>query len=137
MDANANVIEEVDNSANVLTRYAQSLDIDQPLAEYRAGTVSYYEQDAINSVTSLSNSAAALADTYTYDTFGKLTVSTGPLTNPFEFTGRNFDIETGISYYRARYYDKSLGRFITEDPNRVHRRSEFLSLRVQQSRRSE
>src|SRR6202167_3467845 len=58
MDRNANVIEEVDNAGNVLARFTQSLDIDQPLAEYRSGTTSYYEQDGINSVTSLSNSAA-------------------------------------------------------------------------------
>jgi RHS repeat-associated protein len=116
MDRNANVIEEVDNAGNVLARFTQSLDIDQPLAEYRSGTTSYYEQDGINSVTSLSNSAAALASTYTYDAFGKLTASTGTLTNPFQFTGRNYDTETGISYYRARYYDENLGRFITEDP---------------------
>src|ERR1700679_46801 len=75
MDRNANVIEEVDNAGNVLARFTQSLDIDQPLAEYRSGTTSYYEQDGINSVTSLSNSAAALASTYTYDAFGKLTAS--------------------------------------------------------------
>ena len=47
MDRNANVIEEVDNSGNVLARYTQSLQIDQPLAEFRSGTTNYYEQDSI------------------------------------------------------------------------------------------
>jgi RHS repeat-associated protein len=116
MDRNANIVEEVDNAGNLLARYTQSPDIDQPLAEYLSGTTNYYEQDGISSVTSLTNSAAALASTYTYDAFGNLTASTGTLTNPFRFTGRNFDTETGISYYRARYYDESVGRFITEDP---------------------
>ncbi|MGB8061505.1 MAG: RHS repeat-associated core domain-containing protein [Candidatus Sulfotelmatobacter sp.] len=116
IDPNGNAIEEVDQSGNILARYAQSLAIDQPLAESRSGTISYYQQDGISSVTSLSNSAAALAITYTFDSFGKLTASTGTLTNPFQFTGRNLDTETGISYYRARYYDESVGRFITEDP---------------------
>src|SRR5208337_2357623 len=69
----ANVIEEVDNGGSVLARFTstQSLGVDQPLAQLRSGTVSYYEQDGIGSVTSLSNPAGTLANTYTYDTFGK------------------------------------------------------------------
>jgi len=53
---------------------------------------------------------------YAYDSFGKLTASTGTLTNPFQYTGREFDQETGIYEYRARYYDPSAGRFVSEDP---------------------
>jgi RHS repeat-associated protein len=36
--------------------------------------------------------------------------------NPFMFTGRQFDIETGLYYYRARYYNPYLGRFLQTDP---------------------
>ena len=36
--------------------------------------------------------------------------------NPFLFTGREWDSELGLSYYRARYYRPSLGRFISRDP---------------------
>ena len=71
---------------------------------------------ALGSVTSLSNSAGVLANTYTYDSFGKLTASTGTIVNPFQYTAREFDQETGAYYYRARYYDQNLGRFISEDP---------------------
>jgi RHS repeat-associated protein len=114
--AGANVIDEVDNNGNVLARYTQGKGIDQPFAELRSGTASYYEQDGIGSVTSLSSSAGALANTYTYDSFGKLTGFTGTLTNPFQYTGREYDSETGIYDYRARYYDQNVGRFISEDP---------------------
>ncbi len=38
------------------------------------------------------------------------------MTNPFRYTGRDFDTETGLFYYRARYYDPGLGRFVGEDP---------------------
>ena len=65
-----NLMEEVDSSGNVLARYTQSGLIDEPLSELRSGTTSYYEQDGINAVSSLSNSAGALANTYTYDSFG-------------------------------------------------------------------
>jgi len=71
------LIEEVDNTGNVLTRYTQSKGIDRPLAQLRSGTTSYYQQDGLGSVTSLSNSAGALAGTYTYDSYGKATASTG------------------------------------------------------------
>ena len=37
-------------------------------------------------------------------------------TQPFTFTGREYDPETGLYYYRARYYDASTGRFISKDP---------------------
>ena len=111
-----NAIEELDNSGNILTRYAQASEIDEPLSEVRAQTTSYYERDGINSVTSLSNGAGALANTYIYDTFGNLTASLGSITNPFRYTGREFDPETGIYEYRHRYYDTLAGRFISEDP---------------------
>ena len=113
-----NVLEDVDNSGNVLARYTQGPGTDQPLAEFRSGTTSYYQQDALSSVTSLTNSAGALANTYSYDSFGKLTASTGTIINPFQYTGREFDPETGIYEYRARYLDQSVGRFISEDPVR-------------------
>jgi RHS repeat-associated protein len=112
----ADLLEEVDGSGNVLARYTQGPGIDQPLANLRSGTTSYYQSDDLGSIGSLSNSAGALAKTYTYDSFGKLTASTGTLANPFQYTGREFDPETGLYYYRARYYDWDLGRFLSEDP---------------------
>jgi RHS repeat-associated protein len=112
----ANVLEELDTSGHVLARYSQGAGIDQPLAELRSGTTSFYEADGLGSITSLSISAAALVNTYTYRTFGKLSVSTGTLTNPFQYTARDLDGESGFNYYRSRYYDQNTGRFINEDP---------------------
>jgi RHS repeat-associated protein len=111
-----NLLEEIDNVGNVLARYTQNMEIDEPLAELRSGTISYYQQDGLGSSTSLSNSSGALANTYTYDSYGKLTASSGGISNPFQYTGRELDIETGIYYYRARYYDQNMGRFVSEDP---------------------
>ena len=36
--------------------------------------------------------------------------------NPYMFTGRRFDLETGLYYYRARYYNPYIGRFLQTDP---------------------
>jgi RHS repeat-associated protein len=66
-------------------------------------------------VTSLTNSSGTAAQTYTYDSFGNVTASSGSLTNPFQYTGRELDPETGLYYYRARYYDAHAGRFMSED----------------------
>lgn len=114
----ANVIQEVDQSGNVLARYSQDSEIDRPLAEVRSGATSFYHQDGLGSVTSLSQSSGTLANTYRFDTFGNLTLSTGAIVNPFRFSGREFDTETGLGYYRARYYDPQIGRFLSEDPKR-------------------
>jgi RHS repeat-associated protein len=111
-----NVLEEVDSSGNVLARYAQGPGIDAPLSQLRAGTTSYYEQDGIGSATSLSDGSGVVSKTYAYDSFGKLTASTGTVTNPYQYAGREFDPETGIFYYRARYFDPLTGRFLSEDP---------------------
>jgi RHS repeat-associated protein len=110
-----NVIEETNASGTVVARYTE-WNIDEPLAMLRSSTTSYYEADGLGSVTSVSNAAGSLAQTYTYDSFGNQTASSGSLTNPFRFTGREFDTETSLYYYRARYVDPATGRFFSEDP---------------------
>ncbi|HLG94741.1 MAG TPA: hypothetical protein VKX49_00375, partial [Bryobacteraceae bacterium] len=65
------LIEETNASGGVVARYAQQgLNIDEPLAMLRSGTTSYYQVDGLKTVTWLSNTAGALAQTYTFDSFG-------------------------------------------------------------------
>jgi RHS repeat-associated protein len=70
----------------------------------------------LGSITSLTDSNGAAVNTYAYDAFGNQTASTGSLANPFRYTGREFDSETGLYYHRARYYDPQARRFLSEDP---------------------
>jgi RHS repeat-associated protein len=111
-----NLLEQVDQSGSVLARYTQGDGIDNFLAMLRSGTTSYFQTDALGTVTSLSNSAGTIANTYSYDSYGKLIASSGTITSPLQYTGREFDSETGLYYYRVRYYDPTLGRFLNEDP---------------------
>jgi len=109
-----NLIEETNSSGASVARYSQGLNIDEPLVMLRSGTTSYYQADGLGSLTSLSNTSGALVSTY--DSFGNLVASSGSLVNSFRYTGREFDTETGLYYYRARYYDPATGRFLSEDP---------------------
>ena len=49
-----------------------------------------------------------------YDAWGRLEI--GATASGYAFTGREWDAETGLNYYRARYYDPQAGRFISTDP---------------------
>jgi RHS repeat-associated protein len=111
-----NLVEETNSAGAVVARYSQGLNIDEPLAMLRSSATSYYNADGLGSITSLSNAAGALAQTYAFDSFGKQTASSGSLKNPFQYTARESDSETGLYYYRARYYNPQLQRFISEDP---------------------
>src|SRR3989475_10389981 len=68
-----NLVEEANASGAVVARYSQGLNIDEPLAMLRSAETSYYHADGLGSVTSLSNAPGALAQTYTFDSFGKPT----------------------------------------------------------------
>lgn len=110
-------VEEIDPNGNLLARYTDGERIDEPLAESRSGSASYYEADALGSITSLTGSSGTIANTYNYDAFGNLFASTGTTTNFLRYTAREVDAETGIYYYRRRYYDSGIGRFTVEDSN--------------------
>ncbi|RLB64022.1 MAG: hypothetical protein DRH08_10290 [Deltaproteobacteria bacterium] len=53
---------------------------------------------------------------YEYDSFGNQHDMKNRIKQPSGYTGREHDRETGLRYYRARYYDGEVGRFISEDP---------------------
>lgn len=115
-----NLIEETGSTGTVVARYLQGLNIDEPLAMLRSSATSYYEADGLGSITSLSNSSGSIVNTYSYNSFGSLLSSTGSVVNPFRFTARESDSESGLYFYRARYYDQSTGRFLSEDPSRIN-----------------
>jgi len=111
-----NITEELGLGGNLLARYTQGAGIDEPLALIGPGGTYFYHPDGLGSISSLTDTTGNLAASYIYDSFGNLTASTGTITNPFKYTGREFDSESGLFYYRARYYDPGEARFQSEDP---------------------
>jgi RHS repeat-associated protein len=67
-------------------------------------------------VLNLTDSGGNSVKSYTYKGFGEIYSETGSLVQPFKFTGREYDPESGLYFYRARYYDPRAGRFLTKDP---------------------
>ena len=110
-----NPILELDSTGAPVTRFIQGGGVDEPLAQMRGASATFYEQDGLRSVTSVTDLTPAIRNSYIYDAFGNPTVLSNGGTNPFEYTGREYDAETGLQYYRARYYDSIRGHFISED----------------------
>ncbi len=106
------VLEERDGAGALTAAYVQGLG---PIAQVRAGGVSYYGLDGLGSVRALTDPAGAVTDTYDYDAFGELLASTGSTPNDFRFAGEQLDANVGFYYLRARYYDPHVGRFTTAD----------------------
>ena len=59
---------------------------------------------------------ADTVQTYEYSVYGQVAAEDPNHPNPYMFTGRRFDVEIGLYYYRARYYDPFTGRFLQTDP---------------------
>jgi RHS repeat-associated protein len=105
------------DGANVLqARYTHGPGIDEPIAVTKSGSTFFYHQDGLGTVTDLTDSAGATAKSYNYDAYGTILDQTGTMEQPYTYTGRELDAETGLSYYRARYYDPARGRFLEKDP---------------------
>ncbi len=73
----------------------------------------YFHTDALGSILRHSTSAGSVIQTITYDAWGSLQSG---VAGPFGFTGREWDQDVAMSYYRARYYAPSQGRFVSQDP---------------------
>jgi len=85
----------------------------------------HYLKDGLGSVTGVTTDTGSLVQRYVYSSFGKLLKTVDGsglegsplLKTSYTYTNREFDEETGLYYYRARYYDSHSGRFMQEDPH--------------------
>jgi RHS repeat-associated protein len=114
------LVQEVGSGGDA--SYFRTLRIDEALARTDpTGTVTYLS-DSLGSTLALTDALGSTATEYTYEPFGETTGSGSPSPNAFQFTGREND-GTGLYYYRARYYNPAMARFLSEDRSTlpVHR----------------
>lgn len=91
--------------------------VDAPHAMRRGsiGSTYYHARDAEGDVTGLFDGAGTLVNTYAYAPFGQAESTSEQVPNALRFKGREYDLETGLYYMRARYHDAHTGRFVSED----------------------
>jgi RHS repeat-associated protein len=105
-----------DGSGAQKSRYLYGTQIDQVLAEESGAQLHWFLTDHQGTVKDVVDNAGIAIDHVTYDSFGRIVGQTSLIELRFAYTGREWDGETGQYYYRARYYDDAVGRFISEDP---------------------
>jgi RHS repeat-associated protein len=86
-----------------------------PLEQINGSTALWLHHDQLGSTRLVTSTSGASQATYTYDSYGNLTASTGTITNPIRFSGQYFDGESGNYYLRTRYYDPKTAQFLSQD----------------------
>ncbi len=118
-----NVIAEFDldgATETLLRRYVYGPGVDRPVAMITKDGSGidreYYHYDGQGSVIAMVDDGGNVTGSYAYDPYGKVDTINGTSGNVYRYTGRRLDAETGYYYYRARYYDSDMGRFLSSDP---------------------
>ncbi|HXH76167.1 MAG TPA: RHS repeat-associated core domain-containing protein [Bacteriovoracaceae bacterium] len=128
------ILSELDERDQTLLVYTHStLRTDDVLAaDVRSSRIaqlgSYsYLKDGLGSITDIIDNNGNLIQHYSYSSYGKIVSikdvvgvdisDSAPFKNRYSYTNREFDEESGLYYYRARYFDPGIGRFISEDPH--------------------
>ncbi len=126
-----NLITEQDKKNQLKASYIHGLDLSQSLQgaggiggllaqiDHSAKKVHYYFYDGNGNVGQLINAdTSAITAHYEYDPYGNLITATGSYAaeNPFRFSTKYHDDETGLVYYGYRYYVPELGRWLNRDP---------------------
>lgn len=96
-------------------RYTHGPGIDSPLKVRLGSNSYYYHEDALGSIVLMTSASRNSSKTYKYDAFGNVYSQTGSVANSYQYTGREWDSESALYYYRARHYDPKVGRFLQVD----------------------
>ena len=89
------------------------------LSEHRSSASKFYHGDALGSTRGITDSTQAVTDSQLYDAFGNTVSRTGTTPSPFGFVGKaqyQSDSDSGLQLLGHRYYDPSIGRFLSSDP---------------------
>ncbi|AOT68322.1 RHS repeat domain-containing protein [Geosporobacter ferrireducens] len=111
-DQAGRVIAEADGNGNLKASIIWG---HKPLARIEQGKWYYYVYNGHGDVVQLVDENGNIVNRYTYDEWGNLLASDETIENPIRYAGEYYDEETGLYYLRARYYDPTIGRFISKD----------------------
>ena len=122
------VVADLDENGNLLRSYVWGAGIDNLLAlsvYSPSGTNTYYAlKDHLNTIHALIDVSGQIIERYEYDTWGRTTVfntagdelPVSAIGNRYCFQGREIEWTTGLYYFRARWYDPVVGRWLSKDP---------------------
>jgi RHS repeat-associated protein len=118
---NRNVWARLDSTSSLINRYLWGDHVDQQLGRIDLGPATPYWtlQDRLGSIRDVINNSGLVKDDIQYDAFGNINLATE--TNSayrgwYAYSGREFDTEINLQYNHARWYDATMGRWISEDP---------------------
>jgi RHS repeat-associated protein len=121
----AQCIAEYDSAGVVTSQYVHGMglgaDVGSMLCSETRGTnfsatTRYFCYNWRGDVIDIADSSGDAVNWYRYDAFGTVIDQSGSADNDMLFSSKRFDASTSLSYFGARYYDASLGRFISRDP---------------------
>ncbi len=111
-----NAWADYDEEGTPTDRYLAGESLDELWARHREGAGNeHYLRDHLGSVRQVVDPRGEIVARGDYDSFGRSLGTSGDL-GRYRFTGREHEAETGLYYHRARYYDPSMGQFLSEDP---------------------
>lgn len=110
-----------DVASGTVTRPIYGFGLDRSLGNLGSdGSIEYHVLDHLASVVATTDTSGNVTRSITYQPWGL--INSGP-DQSIGFTGREWHQGTSLAYYRARYYDPTVGRFISQDPIRYVGRS--------------
>jgi RHS repeat-associated protein len=108
------MIASYDTSGNLQNRFVFTDNPDEVVAMVsNSGVVTYFNQDGNRSILAATDSSGAILQKFTYSPYGESSSASGWM---FGYTGQRYDSETGLYYFKNRYYSPKLGRFLQPDP---------------------
>lgn len=107
-------IAEYDGTSDALnTRFVYATGLDEPVVEVTsAGTKSYFHRDQLGSIVARTDNSGAVTNRYEYGPYGESAALSG---TTFGFTGQRYDAESGLYFYKSRFYSPAIGRFLQPD----------------------